>query len=209
MDTASIHTWVDILKNVAELLVVVTAAAAAYGILLLSKNPRVYPEILVHWPGGTLSNNSVLSLQIRFSIPAAGSQVVMEIEPERLIFEQPEHRTSFSPYAFLKPLALGTATEFVAKVREFSHPIIIIGCNQEVQHIAFIPDKNNNFLLMEGHVKILLRVRYVVHNPLFRIVTKPRTKFLEIEFSREVTADEASSATVEKWGWLGRDLQAT
>jgi hypothetical protein len=140
MDASQLGTEVGTLKDVIEILGVLFAGITSVGVLLLSTEPCVYVEELVHWPPGKVSNADMLSAQLLFMNPAAGSQVVSELEPERLIVEQNGRRCSLSAYAILKSMTTSGGQAFEPEVVELIRPTIIFGGGQEAQHVCFLPD---------------------------------------------------------------------
>jgi predicted YcjX-like family ATPase len=214
MDLEKTKSWVEIAKGLAEFGGIIYAAAATYGAFLLSSRPRLCIDIIVHWPPGKLlKDGSAFSVQFRYFNPAMGSQVVTEMEVDRLIVEQIHHRQrcSLSPYTVLKPLILledNKVQEFEAKVQELVHPVIMVGQGQELQHLAFVPDfvpdqENNIFALTKGIAHIRLRLKYTIYNLLLRLFREPSQNSIEIKYYYK---NEARQRLDETWGCLGRDL---
>jgi hypothetical protein len=207
------------------------AAVSAYGLILLSRRPEVCILAIDHWPAGKLRNTSIISAEIAIRNAGMGSKSVMVAEVDRLIFEQPGRVCSMSPYALLEPLELGGKaeserksegetgqrgaagaesqgkTEFEPKVKKLVHPVFMIGCGQSVQHLMFIPDQGNVYGLSAGELKIRVRIKYTMHNPLFRVFSRGRERTLEVKYGRKVEEREADRATVDECAWLGRDLE--
>jgi hypothetical protein len=209
MHPEALNHWAELLKNLAELIVILAGGAGAYGILLLSKKPRVRIEFVAHWPPGPLSNASLVSVQFRLLNAAVGSKVVMEVDVDSLVFEQGKRRCVLAPYVIFDPLNPAKKPDATPEIREFSRAFVMIGCRQRVQHIGFLPDQDNVFALAPGSLSVRLDLKYVVHNPLFRIFAKPREKALVLEYAKraDVTLRESVGATSLKWAWLGRDLK--
>lgn len=216
MNSQSLKTWLEIIKATLDILTglatfvgVVIAALAAYGILLMSAKPKVIIETIVHWPPGSVSNDYLLSANLRFLNPAIGSKVVTEIYVDRLTIEEGHIAPCrMSPYAFLTPLVLGANAEFEGRPQEFVKGFIMIGHGQGLKHVAFIPDQENEFQPVAGRLTIRLSIDYKIHHPLSRIFRgEPATQTLEVVRSKNIDAQEAADLTTQKCCWLGRDLE--
>ena len=185
----NIKKIIDILSALTAWIAIIIGILAAWGIFLMSSRSEISLDHVIYWPNGitkSLENpedesEPSVSIQIRLLNPAVGSKVVSEFWLEPLVIElnKQSPEVPAKPYLFLKPLVC--KNKIVAEIEDLYHPFTMVGQEEKVKHIVFIPE--SSLFLDEGCAILKLSIKYKIYNPVTRPFRTPKDQIFNLQYA--------------------------